>query len=484
MFSRPRLAQLVTESRSTLVLALPIIVGQLLTVIMNVIDTVLAGRLGTDVLAAVAMGYQIWVLALLIVIGLMLAVTPAVAQLDGAGRRDAVGAVFRQALWLAVALGVTLFAGVRGGEPLFRLVGVAPEIVPYAREFLDGISWGAPALALFFACKHTSEGLSITRPTMYFSLLGVVVLLPAAYVLMYGVFGLPALRAYGAGLAHAIALWAQALGFVLYMLWRRHYAAAALFAHFEPPNLRALVALLRIGIPMGTAIFMEGSLFVATALMMGSLGTVAAGAHAIAINVASLAFMVPLGIALATTVRVGNAVGRREPDGIVWAALAGLTLVLMSQLLLAGGMLSFAQPIVALYTADAAVAALAALLLWYAALFQFSDGIQALANGALRGLKDTAIPALITILAYWAVGMSVAWWLGLGVGSAVSRESTLAALGLQRGQGASGLWTGLIVGLTVAAIGLSIRFIARVRRYRREGIPEVLAADGAAAGGS
>jgi MATE family multidrug resistance protein len=194
--------------------------------------------------------------------------------------------------------------------------------------------------------------------------------------------------------------------------------------------------------------------------------------------------MVPLGIALATTVRVGNAVGRREPDGIVWAALAGLTLVLMSQLLLAGGMLSFAQPIVALYTADAAVAALAALLLWYAALFQFSDGIQALANGALRGLKDTAIPALITILAYWAVGMSVAWWLGLGVGSAVSRESTLAALGLQRGQGASGLWTGLIVGLTVAAIGLSIRFIARVRRYRREGIPEVLAADGAAAGGS
>jgi MATE family multidrug resistance protein len=448
------------EARATLVLAAPIVAGQVLTVSMNLIDTLLAGRLGTDVLAAVGQGYQIWVLVQLVVIGLMLAVTPVAAQYDGAGRADAVGAVFRQALWLAAALGVVLFMFVRYSEPLVRVAGVSEDIVPQAMAFLRGIAWGAPALALFFACKNMSEGLSRARPTLYFAALGVVVLLPVAWVLMYGGFGIPSLGAYGAGLAHALAIWVQALAFLVYVARRTHYRHAHLFARFDWPDMARIGELLRIGVPMGTALFMEGSLFVASALVIGSLGQVPAAAHAIAINVASLAFMVPLGIAMATTVRVGNAVGMGDVDRVAGAARGGLVLVLAAQAVSLGLMLAFPFAIAGLYTRDEPVVALAAALLWFAAVFQFSDGIQALANGALRGLKDTRVPALITILAYWGVGFPLGWYLGI-----------------EAGMGAAGLWIGLIGGLSVAATLLSARFLRMLARFRREGLPTVAAGE-------
>lgn len=453
--SKERWLRLASEARATFVLALPVVVAQLLSVAMNVADTVLAGHLDTRVLAAVAMGYQVWVLALLIVIGLMLAVTPAVAQLDGAGRRAETGGVLRQSLWIALALGLLLFLGLHQGAPaLLDAFSVVPAIREDALAFLRAIAWGAFPLAIFFACKNFSEGLSLTRPSMYFSILAVAVLVPLAWVLMYGRFGVPPLGARGAGIAHATVLWLQALAFLWYVARRRHYREARPFARFEPPRWREIGALLRVGVPMGVSIFMEGSLFVATALLVGRLGEVPAAAHQIAISCASVTFMLPLGIGMATTVRVGNAVGRRDASGIAWAGAAGMSLALATQTVSAALMVLVPGAIVAAYTADANVAALAVTLLGYAALFQFSDGVQALFNGALRGLKDTAVPAVITILAYWGVGMPLGWWLGI-----------------ERGGGAVGLWTGLIAGLSVAALLLSARFVLLSRRFRRTGVP-------------
>jgi len=452
--SKERWLRLASESRATFALALPVVAAQLLNVAMNVADTVLAGHLDTRVLAAVAMGYQVWVLALLVVIGLMLAVTPAVAQLDGAGRRGETGAVFRQALWIALGIGLGLFLAMYfGAPPLLEAFGVAHEIRAEALGFLRAIAWGSFPLALFFACKNFSEGLSLPRPGMYFSILALALLVPLAWVLMYGRLGLPALGARGAGIAHATVIWIQALAFLAYVARRRHYREAMPFARFDPPGAAA-GALLRVGVPMGVSIFMEGSLFVATALLVGRLGEVPAAAHQIAISCASVTFMLPLGIGMATTVRVGNAVGRRDASGIAWAGAAGLALTLVTQFVSAALMLLVPGAIVAAYTADARVAVLAVTLLGYAALFQFSDGIQALFNGALRGLKDTAVPAVITILAYWGVGMPFGWWLGI-----------------ERGGGAAGLWTGLIAGLSVAALLLSTRFVLMARRFRRFGVP-------------
>lgn len=446
----PRAARLRIEIGATFLLALPIVAGQLLTIGLNVIDTLLAGHLGTRVLAAISMGYQIWVLALLIVIGVMLAVTPVVAQLDGAQRRAEVGAAFRQALWLAAFIGLSLSGALHFAEPLLRAARVDAAIIPDAVAFLRAIAWGAPPLAVFFACKNTSEGLSLTRPTMYFSALAVAVLAPLAYVLMYGRLGLPALGARGAGIAHAVTLWIEALAFLLYLARRRHYREAALFARFDRPDFRRIGELLRLGVPMGVAICMEGGLFVATALLAGRLGEVSAAAHQIAINVASVAFMLPLGIGMASTVRVGRAAGRGDAAGVAWAAIASLALTLACQLASIAIMLSLPGLIVGAYTRDLAVTALAVSLIGYAAVFQLSDGIQALANGALRGLKDTFVPAVATIVAYWGIGFPLGWWLGIA-----------------RGGGAPGLWVGLVGGLTLAALFLSVRFAMLARRMNR-----------------
>jgi MATE family multidrug resistance protein len=455
----PRHARLRAEAGATFVLALPLVVGQVLTILMNVVDTMLAGRLGTRVLAAVAMGYQVWVLVILVVIGVMMAVPPSVAQLDGAGRRDEVGALYRQSLWLALALGTVLLLGVRfGGAWLLEVAGVAPAIVPDALAFLNAIAWGAPALALFFAAKGFSEGLLLTRPAMYFSALGLVLLAPLAWALMYGRLGLPAFGAEGAGIAHAAVLWVEALAFMVYVGRRRHYAALRPYARFDPPGLAALGGLLRLGVPMGVSIFMEGSLFVATALLVGSLGEVPAAAHQIAINVASVAFMLPLGIAMATTVRVGNAVGRRDVEGVAWAVRAAMVLVLATQVFSLVLMLGFGRPIARAYTDDEAVIGMATALLLLAGVFQLPDGVQALYNGALRGLKDTLLPAIITTLSYWGVGLSGAVWIGL-----------------VRDGGPQGFWIGLIMGLSAAALLLGWRYTRLSRRLRAAGIPAELA---------
>lgn len=450
MLARARFQRLQQECRQTFVLALPVVVGQLLTIALNIIDTALAGHLSTDVLAAVSQGYQGWVAILLVIIGVLLAVTPAVAQLDGAGRRGEVGSVFRQALWLGLGLGTALFFVLRGSTPLLRAAGVAPSIVDDASAFLDAISWGAPALAIFFVCKNTSEGLSLTRPTMYVSALGVVVIAPVAWALMYGRLGLPALGARGAGYAHATVVWTQAFAYLAILRYGRAYEGARLFERLEPPDLARIGRLLAVGVPMGFSIVMEGGLFVASAWFIGAFGPTAASAHAVAINVASTTFMLPLGIGMATTVRVGNAVGRRDPHGVAWAGAAGFALVLATQLVSATALFAFPERIAAVYTADAEVVGLAVSLLGLAAIFQFSDGIQALFNGALRGLEDTLVPAVITCVSYWAIGMSLGWWMG--------REL---------GQGPAGFWKGFIAGLTAAAVLLGLRFVLRARKMVR-----------------
>ncbi|HEY6895099.1 MAG TPA: MATE family efflux transporter [Rhodanobacteraceae bacterium] len=435
----PRLAR---ELKEMLRLALPLVAGQLSAIGMNVIDAMLAGHLDAHTLGAVAVGTSVWSLAIVAAIGVMFALPPSVAQLNGAGRQEAIGPLFRQALWLSALLGLLLFAGIHfGGPSLIVAIGIDTALVPDVTRFLHAISFGAPALALFFALRGLSEGFGLTRPSMYFSVLGLALLGPVGYVLMHGRLGFPPLGALGSGIATACVLWIEALAFLLYIATRRHYRALALFAEFERPKPAAIGELLRIGIPMGVSLFMEASLFVAVALAIGTLGTDVVASHQIAINVASVTFMVPLGIAMATTVRVGHAVGRRDPDGVRDAGLVGLGLTLVAQGVSAGLMLTIPERIASLYTTDAAVIVLAAELLILAGFFQFSDGLQVAASGALRGLKDTRVPMLITTFAYWGVGMPVGWWLAF-----------------RAGLGARGMWMGLIAGLSMAAVLLTTRF--------------------------
>ncbi len=442
---RQRLAR---ELRETLRLALPLVFGQLSAIGMNVIDVLLAGHLDAHTLAAVAIGASVWSLAIVCAIGVMMALPPSVAQLNGAGRRESIGPLFRQALWLALGLGLLLGLGVRfGGAWLVAQIGVDARLIPDATRFLHAIAFGAPALTVFFALRGLGEGVGMSRPTMYFSVFGLALLGPIGYVLMYGAFGVPRMGALGSGIATAVVLWLQTLAFALYVARSRHYRGLNLAVRFEPPQWSTLRELLHIGVPMGVTLLMEAGLFVAVALIIGTLGTDVVAGHQVAINVASVTFMVPLGLALATTVRVGHAVGRGDAQGVRDAGLVGIALTLCTQFVSSSLMLLLPQRIAALYTADAGVIALAAQLLMLAGLFQFSDGIQVAANGALRGLKDTRIPMFITLFAYWGVGMPVGWWLAF-----------------PRGLGARGMWIGLIAGLSVAALLLSRRFWKLARR--------------------
>ena len=481
------------ELRDTLVLALPLIAGQLSAIGMNVVDTMLAGHYNAHTLASVAVGAGVWSLAIVTGIGVMMSVPPSVAQLAGAERRAEIGPLFRQALWMALLLGFGLLLFIRYVGPLLLSgFGVDPGIVEDTTKFVRAVAWGAPALTTYFAMRGLSEGLSLTRPTMYFGMLGLVLLAPIGYTLMYGKLGhalelltfetvkadadlqAPEARhavfttkdglavtvrvfhvdkdvwarfsAEGSGEATAIVLWIEVVAFALYLHRHRNYRDIAPFAHFEAPRWRDIGALLRLGVPMGIALLMEAGLFVCTALLIASLGAVTVASHQVAINVASITFMVPLGLAMATTVRVGNAVGRGDARGTRSAGLAGITLSLGTQLIASTTMAVFPEAIAHAYTDDTAVAALAAQLLVLAAVFQMSDGIQVTAGGALRGLKDTTMPMIITVLAYWAIGMPVGYWLAF-----------------HRGLGARGMWMGLAAGLTAAAVLLTLRFLRASR---------------------
>ena len=429
------------EVGATFKLALPMIAAQLSAIGTNVVDAVLAGHQGAHTQASVVTGVNIWALAIVTGIGTMMAVPPTVAQLDGAGRRGEVGATFHQALYIAWGLGILLGIAVWHASPLMDVFGVVESMRHDVTAFLHAIAFAAPALTTYFALRGLSEGLSMPRPSMYFSFGGLLVLAPLGYVLMYGKLGFPVMGARGSGIATAIVLWLEMIGFGIYVLKHRNYRDLNLRQRMARPDMKQIIQLLHVGVPMAVTLLMEAGLFVAVALLIGRLGETVTASHHVALNVASVAFMIPLGLSMAITVRVGNAVGRRDALGVRYAGLSGISLVLVTQFLSSGGMLLFATAIASLYTNDPAVIAMASQLLILAGFFQFSDGIQVASNGALRGLKDTRVPMGITLFAYWFVGMPVGWYLAF-----------------PHGLGARGMWMGLIAGLSVAAILLFARF--------------------------
>lgn len=430
------------EIRRTLLLAGPLIIGQVTSYAMTLVDTLMAGRLGALDLGAVAVGSSIWAAGMVFLVGLMMAVSATVSQLDGAGRRRQAGELTRQALWLGLLVSIVLFFLMRRGGWVMSAIGVEPAVAELANRYLLAISWGVPALAGMTALRFFSEGIGYTRPTMYIGVIGIAFNVPLNYILMFGRLGLPALGAEGCGWATAIVLWLQLAMMAVWILRRPRYRPFGVFARFSGPDRREIAGLVRVGLPIGVMVFFEVSLFIASALAIGTLGTVPVAAHQVAVNYAGLMFMVPLGLSGAIIVRVGNAVGRRDRAGARRAGVVGMLMALGFGALSSAVMVLFPEAIVRLYTADPEVVSLAAGLLFFAAVFQLADCLQVSAAGALRGLKDTRVPLLYSVMAYWLVGMTLGWWLTF-----------------HQGWGPAGMWCGIIAGLTVAAFLLSGRFL-------------------------
>lgn len=444
MLIQTRTARAFTELRALLTLAIPIIIAQLAHTAMGFVDAVMAGRVSPQDLAAVALGNSLWVPVFLLMTGLLLATTPKVAQHFGAGNQAQTGPLVRQALWLALVIGCSASFLLWNAKPVLLLMGVDAQLAELSMGYLHGIAFGFPAVALYHVLRCFSDGLGHTRPSMIFGIGGLLLNIPLNYVLIYGKFGLPALGGVGCGWASGIVMWGMLFGLFWWVRRAPYYQASQLFSRFQWPDWQIIKGLLSIGVPIGVAIFAEASIFSVIALLIGGLGASVVAGHQIALNFSSLVFMIPYSLGMAATVRVGHALGRGEPREARFAAGISMGAALGYACLSASLMLVLREEIAQIYTDSPEVIALAASLLVYSALFQFSDAIQVTAAGALRGYQDTRVTMILTLFAYWGIGLPVGYALGL-------------SHWFGEPSGPKGLWQGLVVGLTCAAVMLVIR---------------------------
>ena len=442
------------EVRATARLAVPLVAAQLAQISMSFIDVVMVGRLGPDAMAAAVLGHTIFFTGMLLGIGFVVAVSPLVAQAHGAGKPGEVARAARQGLWVALLASGPLFVLMQSAEPLLLLARQDPQTSALAAGYLGALAWGILPDLGFGALRGFMEGIGKPRPILLIALGAAVLNVGANYVLMFGKWGFPALGVVGTGYASAFVFWLMFGAMALVVRSAAPYKAYRIFRGLRRPDPSALKELVRVGWPIGVGLGVESGMFTAATLLIGTLSVSALAAHQVALNAASVSFMIPLGIAFAATSRVGQAVGRGDPAGVRVAGQAALLLGVGS---MGVGALVFwflPGPIVGLYLkADAPGAAevgvQAVALLGIAALFQLVDGAQAVYGGALRGLKDTKAPMLIGLVAYWGIGL------------------TTAVLLSRAGWGAAGVWWGLVVGLAAAAVLLRWRFTVQLKRLER-----------------
>ena len=415
-------------------LALPVIGTQLANVALSTTDVLMAGWLSASDLGAIAVGSAVGNPVIYTAMGVLVAVTPIVAQLFGAENHLAIGEKVRQGLWTALLLAVPGVIFMRSASGILVFIGIEAELIPITVDYLNALSWGLPFFLFFFVLRFFNDGISRTGPAFIISLASLPVNFLANYLLMYGKLGFPRLGAQGCGYATSVVwffMFATMAGWVFLRSEYKDY----LLIKFSLPRRTVLAEIFSIGIPNGVSIFLEISMFATITLFIGSLSVEVVAAHQITINIASIAYMIPLGIAIALTSRVGQAVGRGSRPDIVRSAVCGMTLSGVICLLLALVFFTLPNQLVSLYTDDPGVSGIAAGLLFFAALFQFSDGIQIACVGALRGLKDTKIPMLLNILAFWILGLPAGY---------------LAGMVFELG--AKGFWMGLVFGLTAGAV--------------------------------
>ena len=442
----------VSHSKSLLKLTYPILIAQLIQNLMGFVDIAMAGRVSATDLAAVAVANSIWLPLILTIYGLIMALTAIVSQLAGAKKYQDIVQQTYQTAWIALLLGLFLIVAYYILRPLLApliLLDVSLEVLMF--DYLGYVVWGAPGYCLYLVLRNYSEGLSFTKPTMVISIIGLLVNIPANYVFIYGKLGVEALGGAGCGLATAIVYWSMFAGMLIYCFYSKNLSKSNLFTQWYWPVLKSIRAILTQGFPIALSLLFEVSLFSVVAVILVPFGAQTVASHQVALNFTGLVFMVPLSIAMATTIKVGFAVGNKNiqqaKDYTFYAILLGLGLACFTALIT----IVFRNQIASIYSTENAVIELAASLMLLASIYQFSDTIQVVSAGALRGYKDTKSILYITFVSYWLIGLSVGLVLGV-------------TDWLMPNMGPYGFWIGFIVGLTTAAFLLAWRLIIVQRR--------------------
>jgi MATE family multidrug resistance protein len=427
--------------RETVRIAVPVAIGQLGHVMLSVADSLMVGQLGPEPLAAAALGGSVFVLMLVFAAGMSSAITPLTAIACGEGKHDEAGIVYRQGLLLNSMIGVLLIALSWLLSHFLHTLNQPQQVVLLARPYLEIISFSFVPMMVFMSSRNFIEGQSFTRPAMVVIILANGVNVAGNWVLIYGNLGFPALGLNGAAFSSLLVELFSAVAIVWYILRSRRFVRYRPILEFRSFNTRVQARILRIGLPSGLQYVFEAGSFSASAIMMGWIGAKALAAHQIAINLASISFMIILGIANAATIRVGNAVGRRDRQEVRHAGFTAWMLAVTLMSIAAAVFIIFRHTLPALYVDDPDVIRIAAGLLVFAAIFQLSDGSQVVGHGSLRGMTDVTVPLYIAIVSYWIIGLPAGYVFAFVIG-----------------MGPAGVWIGFVFGLTTAAVAFLYRF--------------------------
>ncbi|MDX1606478.1 MAG: MATE family efflux transporter [Candidatus Competibacterales bacterium] len=446
---RPAPAGLSQHIGRTLRLALPVMASRAGLLLLAVVDTAMTGHAGPEQLAYYALAMAVQIFVLLVGIGLLLGTVVMTAQADGAGRPADCGAVWRVALVHAALIGLVQAALMYGGEGFLGLAGQGPALAEGGGRVMVVLGWSLPAMLLFIATTLFLEGIGRPLPSLLIMLVANGLNAGLNWLLIYGHWGLPALGAEGAALATTLVRWFMCMAVIGYALGRvdrRHYGLTGPIPDFR----RIGRTLRRIGYPMALTQGLESGAFSTMTLFAGLIGPIQVAAYQIAMTLIALVFMCAQGFTTAASIRVGNAVGRGDQGGI---RTAGWTAVGLSVGMLALFSLLFAtypQALTALYTDDPRVTAVTVAALLVVAWVLVPDGLQAVFNGALRGVGDVWPATGLFLIAFWGVMIPAGYWLGVA-----------------RGAGAVGLVQAILLGTTVAACCLALRFQIVSRRVIR-----------------
>jgi MATE family multidrug resistance protein len=442
---------LADEFGETLRLAVPMMLTQLGQIAMMTTDLVLIGRLGENAVAAAALAHTVYFISFTFGLGLVAAVSPLAAQAFGADDVRRIRRSLRVGLWVALLISLPMMASPLLGEQILLALGQAPHSAALAQRYLDGLAWGiAPALG-FIALRGMMSAVNRPQPPLWITIAAIPANAILVYTLIHGLFGLPQLGLLGAGLATTLVNFGTFFAALAIAALRKPFADYHPLAHLWRIDWPLMRQLLAIGAPISFSLLMEYGLFSSAALLMGLISTPALAAHQVALQVTAVLFMIPLGIGLAATVRVGHAFGRNEPAAVkragLVAALLGIALVSALTLATVIGRYALARLFFGTGEANEATVELTATLLLVGATFFIADGLQSIMGGALRGLNDTRMTLVFAVIGYWGIAFPTAW-----------------VLAFHAGLGAVGVWIGLSVGSFVYAGLLILRFQRLARR--------------------
>ncbi|BAU15319.1 MATE efflux family protein [Leptolyngbya sp. NIES-3755] len=435
-----------TEVREFAKLAVPLAGAQVAQAAVGFVDTLMMGHLGAESLAAGGLAASVFQLVLNTTSGIVMAVSPLVAEAYGAGRKTQVEQIARQGLWLSILIGIPMMAVISHLNSVMLHLGQAERTVMMADGYLDYILWGFfPAIG-FAMLRGYVSALSQARPVMMIVVLGTIVNIIGNYVLGYGKYGFPRMELAGLGLASGLSFWVMFVALFLYTCKNRTLAEYPFWREFHRLRPQILWQLVVVGISIAVTIAVEYGLFTAVTFFMGALGTETLAAHQTVYQTIFLLFMVPLGMSYAATVRVGQWLGQHDRTGTRRAGYVSVAAVAGFMALTAIGLLLFRQQIIGIYLdlndpEAIRVISLAIPMLMIGALAQFLDGIQRVAMGALYGLQDARAPMILSIVSFWGIGLTSGY-----------------VLGFQMGFGGIGLWVGQSIGVAVAGIIFLWRF--------------------------